>query len=121
MPTDAWKQTNSIGNVLVRQGVMTAKQLDLVVEEQVKRKTKAGDSGEIVLFGRLAVELGFATDVQIQAALDEQKAIMAPPCNEDAVDDALNTMDRAVARARQTSARFTAVSFAGLHSIADKA
>lgn len=117
--TNEWKTANNLGNVLMRMSVIDRKQLEHIVETQKLRKSKAGDSGSIVLFGDIAVELKYATKEQIQSALEEQQKIMAPASNASEANAACDNLDAVVERARKTSTRFRAASFA-LTAAADK-
>jgi len=66
---DEW---STIGNVLLRNRKITQKQIDAVLVEQRRRNGAQ-------TFGDLAVELGFATRDDVNAALREQTLHRLPP------------------------------------------
>jgi hypothetical protein len=62
----------SLGNILVRRGAITPKQLARAVKAQAGR-----------LLGETVIEMGFCTPAEVEAALCEQEAHRLPQQNSD--------------------------------------
>jgi hypothetical protein len=105
MSESAWDSYVAVGRILVRKGLMTSKQLARVVKEQAKRK----EQGVEVFLGALCVELGYIKEPDLLAALEEQRALCAPPNNDGDVDVALARLATVADKAKTTSSMLRAV------------
>jgi len=72
---DEW---NNIGNILVRRGSLTKKELNSILVEQNRR------SGE--MFGELAIEMGLIDADILESALHEQKIHRIPQQSSNSIE-----------------------------------
>ncbi len=67
----------SVGEILLKSGALTQRELDEALAEQAKQRTdaQAGDSSVAQPLGELAVQQGIVEEPVVEAALDKQKQI----------------------------------------------
>ena len=88
----------NIGNILMRRGVVTDKQVNRAVHLQMKRGGKLGE---------LLVALGYCGAEDVERALEEQAAHRLPEAKSDA---ALERLEAAVGTFEQSTKRLSTIS-----------
>jgi len=102
---EARKDPLDIGNILLKNGIVTESQLDEAISEQIARR----ESGRDVFIGVVLVARGVCTEAQIESGLQEQRKAHLPDDSKahaamDRLDEILNKSKRS---GRRNSAMVT--------------